>query len=328
MARTHVRAIQVEIPHNKANRDAITAKLTEHDTALDALETLSYGTSDFKQSCRFATTGNVNLATVGTTATDGVTPVAGDRVLVWKQSTASQNGIYVVGATAWTRATDADTSAEVTTGLTVYVSEGTLYGAKWFTLTTTGAITLASTGLTFQSVPVDLKSTTNGLGASLVGIEDASPGYFTATDVEAALREVKLIADACNAAIVKHASLSLNLAMLKALGATTSASVSFAAALPSDARVVGSEIVVVTTLAGSGLTTAVATLEATTDTAGALVNDADLTNTGGTILAGGNNPYASRGGQTLQLTFTLAGCNLADLTAGAVTANVFYNVLA
>jgi hypothetical protein len=35
MARTHVKAIQVEIPYNKANRDAITAKLAEHDVALD-----------------------------------------------------------------------------------------------------------------------------------------------------------------------------------------------------------------------------------------------------------------------------------------------------
>ena len=41
----------------------------------------------------------------------------------------------------------------------------------------------------------DLASTSNGYGASLIGIEDAA-GDYTATDAEAALAEVKVIADA------------------------------------------------------------------------------------------------------------------------------------
>lgn len=41
-----------------------------------------------------------------------------------------------------------------------------------------------------------LASTSHGLGASLVGVEDQAPGKFTAVQSEAALREVKTLADA------------------------------------------------------------------------------------------------------------------------------------
>lgn len=51
--------------------------------------------SPVKRPCRFATTANIaNLATGAPNTADGVTPVVGNRVLVWNQSTASQNGIY------------------------------------------------------------------------------------------------------------------------------------------------------------------------------------------------------------------------------------------
>ena len=83
---------------------------------------------------------------------DGVTLVAGDRVLLKDQSTASENGIYVAvasGAGAAPRATDADTSAEVTTGMFTFVSEGTVNADNGFVLTTNDTITLGTTNLTF-----------------------------------------------------------------------------------------------------------------------------------------------------------------------------------
>jgi len=58
-----------------------------------------------------ATTANITLS--GTQTIDGVAVVAGNRVLVKDQTTQSQNGIYVVASGAWTRATDADTWAEL-----------------------------------------------------------------------------------------------------------------------------------------------------------------------------------------------------------------------
>ena len=56
---------------------------------------------DVKQSCQVATTANITIATALNSgdSLDGVTLANGDRVLVKDQSTATQNGLYVVGDT-------------------------------------------------------------------------------------------------------------------------------------------------------------------------------------------------------------------------------------
>lgn len=102
---------------------------------------------DIKASVRIASTANLGLT--GLTAIDGVTPVAGDRILVKDQTTASANGIYVAAAGAWARATDADTSAEVTAGMFCFVTEGTANGDTGWVLTTNDAIVLGTTSLAF-----------------------------------------------------------------------------------------------------------------------------------------------------------------------------------
>lgn len=104
----------------------------------------------FKDAVRAATTANITLS--GLQTIDGISLVAGNRVLVKNQSTASQNGIYVVASGAWTRATDADSTtpdSEVKTGMTVMVSEGTTHADQQWSLTTNGAITVGTTALTF-----------------------------------------------------------------------------------------------------------------------------------------------------------------------------------
>lgn len=105
---------------------------------------------DVKASVRVATTANITLS--GTQTIDGIAVVAGDRVLVKNQTNATQNGIYVVAAGAWSRAEDADNSpdgGEVTTGLFTFVEEGTLNSNTGYILNTVAPITLGSTNLTF-----------------------------------------------------------------------------------------------------------------------------------------------------------------------------------
>lgn len=102
---------------------------------------------DVKESVRVATTANITLS--GTQTIDGVSVIAGDRVLVKDQSSAATNGIYVVAAGAWSRATDADTSAEVTAGMFTFVAEGTANADTGWVLTTNDAITLGTTSLAF-----------------------------------------------------------------------------------------------------------------------------------------------------------------------------------
>lgn len=105
---------------------------------------------DWKDSVRAASTGNLTLS--GTQTVDGVALGAGDRVLVKDQTTASANGIYVVAAGAWARATDADASSEVTSGLATTSTEGTANGDKAWLLITNDPITLNTTALTFAQL--------------------------------------------------------------------------------------------------------------------------------------------------------------------------------
>ncbi len=101
----------------------------------------------WKESVRVATTANITLS--GEQTIDGVSVVAGDRVLVKDQTTAADRGIYVCASGSWTRATDFDTSAEAKPGSTVWVNEGTANGDTSWVLTTNAPITLGSTSLTF-----------------------------------------------------------------------------------------------------------------------------------------------------------------------------------
>ena len=108
---------------------------------------------DVKASVRAATTAAVNLASeleAGDTLDTNVTLVAGDRVLVKNQGTASENGIYVVQASgAAVRATDFDSNAEVTPGAFTFVEEGTANADSGWVLTTNGTINVGVTGLAF-----------------------------------------------------------------------------------------------------------------------------------------------------------------------------------
>lgn len=119
----------------------------DQDAATKAYVDATRSGLDVKQSVRVATTGNITLS--GTQTIDGVSVIAGDRVLVKDQSTGSQNGIYVVAAGSWSRATDADSSTEVTAGMFTFVAEGTVNADSGWVLTTNDTITLDTTSLTF-----------------------------------------------------------------------------------------------------------------------------------------------------------------------------------
>jgi len=105
---------------------------------------------DNKQSVRVATTANIALA--GLQVLDGVTLLAGDRVLVKNQTVAKDNGIWIAAAPAWVRAPDADTNAEVTSALLVSVEQGATQADSRWQLVTDGVIVLGTTALTFQNV--------------------------------------------------------------------------------------------------------------------------------------------------------------------------------
>ncbi|MGK3121147.1 phage tail-collar fiber domain-containing protein [Pseudomonas corrugata] len=103
---------------------------------------------DSKQSVRVATTANIALT--GLQVLDGVTLLAGDRVLVKNQTAPKDNGIYIVAANgAWPRSGDADSGIEIQPGLCVHVEQGTVNADSFWQLATDNPIVLGTTALTF-----------------------------------------------------------------------------------------------------------------------------------------------------------------------------------
>ena len=128
----------------------------------DYVDTVATGLT-WKGPVRVATTTNITLS--GTQTIDGVAVIASERVLVKNQSTASQNGIYVVAAGAWARAQDANTAAELGSAA-VFVSEGTTHADQQWVMSTNPPLTVDTTALTWVQVG---GSTTVIAGAGLVG---------------------------------------------------------------------------------------------------------------------------------------------------------------
>jgi hypothetical protein len=122
---------------------------------------------DAKASVRLASTANLTLS--GLSAIDGVTPVAGDRILAKNQTTASANGVYVAAAGAWTRASDADSNNEMTPGAFWYVEEGTANGKTQWRLENTGGIVLGTTALSINQFGGAGVTYTAGNGITLGG---------------------------------------------------------------------------------------------------------------------------------------------------------------
>ena len=127
---------------------------------------------DLKCSSHAATTANLSAdynngsSGVGATLTnnstqaalsiDGQTMVADERALIKDQSSGAQNGIYTVStvgdaSTNWvlTRATDFDTSTEITSGAFTFVETGSSYADSGWVMTTDGSVTVGTTSLSW-----------------------------------------------------------------------------------------------------------------------------------------------------------------------------------
>ena len=105
---------------------------------------------DIKGSCVAATTGNITIATAlnnGDTL-DGVTLSTNDRVLVKDQSSASENGIYVVGSSP-ARADDLAAGSDAA-GMFTFVEQGTVNADNGFVCTSNkGSAVVGTNNLAF-----------------------------------------------------------------------------------------------------------------------------------------------------------------------------------
>jgi len=105
---------------------------------------------DVKDSVKVATTGNITISTALNSgdSIDGVTLADNDRVLVKDQSTASQNGIYVVGSSP-ARSADLAAGADAA-GMFTFVEQGTVNADNGFVCTSNkGSAVVGTNNLTF-----------------------------------------------------------------------------------------------------------------------------------------------------------------------------------
>jgi hypothetical protein len=143
-----------------------------------------------------------NNATQETIVIDNVTLSANNRVLVYQQSNAVQNGVYVVTATGnattnWvlTRASDADTSSQndpnsLGGGDYFYVIDGDTQAGDSFVCTSEGNITFGTTLITFSlfsatptftgTAPINVSGQTISL-TGIVGATNGGTGANTVT---------------------------------------------------------------------------------------------------------------------------------------------------
>lgn len=113
---------------------------------------------------------------------DGVSLALNDRVLIYEQTNAYENGIYTVttvgdGSTNWvlTRATDADSygpsdSGSLGEGDAFFVLEGSLGAGELYVMTTSGSITFGTTAITFSQIATS-QIYTAGAGITINGTE-------------------------------------------------------------------------------------------------------------------------------------------------------------
>ena len=104
---------------------------------------------DVKDSVRAASVADFSVAEPASTM-DGVNLVAGDRVLLKNQTTASQNGIYVYNGagSAMTRAADMDAAGEFV-GAFFFVEEGTVNSDQGYVMSANGTIEVGVSDIEF-----------------------------------------------------------------------------------------------------------------------------------------------------------------------------------
>ena len=162
---------------------------------------------DYKQDAFCSTTANITLS--GIQNLDGTTGAADVRVLVQHQTTATQNGIYLMKSGSWVRTTDADTGLKLQWAV-VQVANGTLYGSKVFRCAV-ASITLGSTNIVWTEW--SLASYTAGSGLSLTGNQFAVDSTVVRTSGAQSIAGFKTYSDGTSQKEIKILKLGGNAAV-------------------------------------------------------------------------------------------------------------------
>lgn len=160
---------------------------TAQQTALDLKLTIASNLSDAPSapssrynlhvpglaSAQVVSTSNIASLTGVATTIDGVTPVAGDIVLLTGQSTASQNGPWLVASGSWTRPLDYPAAGTVR-GRTIEVNDGSVYAGTLWVLKTATAVTIDTT----STVWAEVGATRYALLSSVANVSHPARGFI------------------------------------------------------------------------------------------------------------------------------------------------------
>ena len=124
---------------------------------------------DIKDAVKVTTTENITLS--GLQTVDGISLVADDRILVKNQTTASENGIYLVKAGSWVRASDLIQGLSISSGIFTFIEQGIVNGSSGWVLTTNSG-TVGTNDLTFSQFSGAGSSTTVSGGLTINGSGD------------------------------------------------------------------------------------------------------------------------------------------------------------
>lgn len=129
---------------------------------------------DWKQAVKAASTSAITLS--GLQTIDDVVLQAGDRVLVKDQASSSENGVYVVGTGAWSRANDYNSALEISQSAVYVLSGGTMNGKGSF-VQTANITTVGTDPIIFTpfSGPV-VNTAGNGISLATNGTVSAKVG--------------------------------------------------------------------------------------------------------------------------------------------------------
>jgi hypothetical protein len=165
----------------------------------------------WKAPVRAASVANLTLSAEQTV--DGIALVEGDRVLVKDQTTAAQNGIYIVRSGAWDRAPDGDGNSDLVAHTRVPVVYGTVHITLSITLSSKGSSTGSASvsGLPFSnlaafSLPLNLRvnTVTSGVGDThLTALIDASTTTVSFTKMAAGSATALTDADFTNSSAIR-----------------------------------------------------------------------------------------------------------------------------